>query len=142
MHQQHPQPTQLFAFFKLGSNLVSHDGKIHNGIITTLLDENLCFCGFPNLPSKRGVTARLTVNYLQKAPPNSNVVLVAQVKSAKGRKVVVEGYVETLGDHDDGHDGQGKGKGNSKGGVRIADAVCILVEPTWFKYLSWVPLFN
>lgn len=105
------------------SDLIGSDGKIHNGIVLTLMDEALCFCGFDKLPSKRGVTANLNVDFNNKIHPGSTFVLSAKVQEARGRKVLIRGTLDSL-------------KGES-----IADAKCLLVEPRWFKWLSWVELF-
>lgn len=104
-------------------NLVALDGKIHNGIILTLLDESLCFCGFDRLPNKRGVTANLKVDFQGKLQPNSAFILTAKVAEARGRKVVINGTFTSLD------------------GDQIAHATCLLVEPRWFKWLNWVELF-
>lgn len=119
---------ELTSFYHLGSGLISQDGQIHNGIISTILDEGLCFCGFPKLPSKKGVTAKLSINFENQAPPNSTVVLRAKVIEAKGRKVVIDGSLETFP-----LDGSNP--------IKIANSKCILVEPKWFKYISWLQIF-
>lgn len=116
---------ELEAFYHLGEKLVDVDGNIHNGVVSTILDELLCFCGFPYLPSKRGVTAQLSINFLEQIKPDTSVVLKAKVVEHKGRKVIIDGHIETL----------------DKKPVRIADAVCVLVEPKWFKYFNWLSLF-
>lgn len=113
---------ELIAFHYLGGKLVSEDGKIHNGITSTILDEGLCAAGFPFLPSKKGVTAKLSVNFENEAPANDVVVLRAKVSDHKGRKVVIDGSIET----------------NDGTPLTIATAKCILVEPKWFKFFSWL----
>ncbi|ODV67448.1 hypothetical protein HYPBUDRAFT_152389 [Hyphopichia burtonii NRRL Y-1933] len=119
----------LTGFYHLGDQLISQDGEIHNGVVSTILDEGLCSCGFPQLPSKKGVTAKLSINFQNQAPPNSTVVLKAHISESKGRKVVIDGTLETLplreGDKP----------------LVIADSKCILVEPKWFKYFSWAQVF-
>lgn len=120
---------ELVLFGKAdNTNLVGLDGKIHNGIILTLLDESLCFCGFDRLPSGRGVTANLKVDFHGKLPPGSSFVLTAKVGQARGRKVVIDGKLEVL-------------SGRGAVGAPVADATCLLVEPKWFKWLTWVDLF-
>jgi acyl-coenzyme A thioesterase PaaI-like protein len=116
---------ELQAYYHLGQKLTSYDGKIHNGLLSTLLDELLCFCGFPLLPSGRGVTGKLSVEFDQQAKPDTTVLLKAKVKEHRGRKVVIEGHIETV---------EAKPK-------IIARAECILVEPKWFKYFSWLSIF-
>ncbi|KAI5963267.1 uncharacterized protein KGF55_003059 [Candida pseudojiufengensis] len=117
---------ELTSFYHLGDKLISQDGQIHNGIISTILDEGLCSAGFPLLPSRKGVTAKLSIDFKNQAPPQSTVVLHAKVQEAKGRKVVIGGYLETLP-----FDSKEKP-------LLIAESKCILVEPKWFKYFWWL----
>lgn len=115
---------ELVLFGKTAnSDLVGLDGKIHNGIVLTLLDESLCFCGFDKLPNKRGVTANLKVNFDGKLQPDSTFILTAKVQEARGRKVTITGDIKSLD------------------GDAVADCKCLLVEPKWFKWLTWVDLF-
>lgn len=120
---------ELTGFYYLGNKLISQDGQIHNGIVSTLLDEGLCSCGFPLLPTKKGVTASLSINFKEQAEPDTAVVLRAKVIEAKGRKVVINGYLETLPFD------------KSKKSKRIADSVCVLVEPKWFGFFTWFNIF-
>ncbi|KAL7665753.1 Thioesterase domain-containing protein [[Candida] zeylanoides] len=119
---------EITSFYHLGSKLASSDGQIHNGIVATILDEGLCMCGFPRLPSKKGVTAKLAIHFDNQAPPNSTVVLRAKVTEAKGRKVTIDGRLETFP-----LDGSPP--------LPIATSQSILVEPKWFKYLAWLQIF-
>ncbi|KAK6204379.1 HotDog domain-containing protein [Scheffersomyces amazonensis] len=116
---------ELTSFYHLGDKLISQDGQVHNGVVSTILDEGLCSCGFPLLPSKKGVTASLSIDFKNQAPPGSTVVLRAKVVEAKGRKVVIEGNLETLPFD------------KSEQPIEIAHSRCVLVEPKWFKYFSW-----
>lgn len=118
---------QLTGFYHLGKELVSQDGQIHNGVTATILDEGLCACGFAKLPSKKGVTANLKIDFHNQAPPDSTVVLKAEVVQHKGRKVVIEGTLSTFP-----FDGSKP--------VDIASSTCILVEPKWFRYFRWLDL--
>lgn len=117
---------ELTSFYHLGDKLISQDGQIHNGVVSTILDEGLCSAGFPLLPSKKGVTAKLLIDFKNQAPPQSTVVLHAKVKEHKGRKVVIEGYLETLPVN------------KSEKPLLIAESRCVLVEPKWFKYFRWL----
>ncbi|CAN3354984.1 MIOREX complex component 3 [Diutina catenulata] len=122
---------KLVSFFHLGKKLTSADGQIHNGVVATMLDEGLCMAGFPLLPSKRGVTAKLAIDFKNQAPPNSTVVLKAEVVESKGRKVVIDGglsLIDSTGEHPEWE------------GRTIATAKCILVEPRWFKYFKYFQL--
>lgn len=118
---------ELTAFYHLGRRLVSADGRIHNGVTATILDEGLCMCGFPKLPSKKGVTGQLSIDFKNQAPPESTVVLRASVKEIKGRKVVIDGVLLTFP-----FDGLAE--------MEIAHGRCVLVEPKWFKYLLWLQI--
>lgn len=118
---------ELTAFYHLGKQLISQDGQIHNGVTATILDEGLCACGFPQLPSKKGVTAKLTIDFKNQAPPNSTVVLRAKIVESKGRKVVIEGALSTF-------------PLNGDKPFEIATSRCVLVEPKWFRYLRWLQI--
>ncbi|PSK37953.1 hypothetical protein C7M61_003204 [Candidozyma pseudohaemuli] len=119
---------ELTAFYHLGKELVSGDGMLHNGITSTILDEGLCACGFSKLPSKKGVTANLSIDFKNQAQPQSTVVLRARVEEAKGRKVVIKGnllvFPTRIGEKP----------------MEIASAKCVLVEPRWFKYFRWLQI--
>lgn len=118
---------ELTGFYHLGKELVSQDGLIHNGVTSTILDEGLCACGFAKLPTKKGVTANLTIDFHNQAPPDSTVVLRAKVVEHKGRKVVIKGTLSMLA-MDDAKT------------TEIASSTCVLVEPKWFRYFRWLDL--
>lgn len=117
---------EFVGFYHLGSKLVSQDGRVHNGVVATLLDEGLCACGFPRLPSTKGVTAQLALNFENEADPETTVVLRAKIIEARGRKVVSGGTLESF-------DPEGKTQPHV-----IASGKVVLVEPNWFKYFRWV----
>lgn len=119
---------ELVGFFFLGKQLLGNDGGSHRGIISLLLDETLCLCGFPFLPSKMGVTANLTIDYKNPAPPSVVLVLRAHLVEHKGRKAVINGELETFP------------LLASEKKTEIAKATCVLVEPRWFRFLSWLNL--
>lgn len=118
---------ELTGFYHLGKELISQDGQLHNGVTATILDEGLCACGFSKLPSKKGVTANLKIDFHNQAQPDSTVVLKAKVVESKGRKVVIEGTLSTFP-----HDGIKP--------MDIASSRCVLVEPKWFRYFRWLDL--
>lgn len=128
----------LAVFYHLGSDLSNENNIVHKGIISLLLDEGLCYCGFPSLPNKRGVTAQLKLDFKKDIPPDTTVVLRAKVSELKGRKCIVDGTLEAI---------PRKnffqyicGIEPNHGEVYVA-ARCILVEPKWFKYFTWLPMF-
>lgn len=117
---------EFVGYYHLGSQLVSQDGRIHNGVVSTLLDEGLCSCGFPRLPSTKGVTAQLALKFINEADPDTTVVLRAKIVEARGRKVVSAGTLESY-DPD-----------SKKPAQVIAEGRVVLVEPHWFKWFRWV----
>ncbi|KAH3685430.1 hypothetical protein WICPIJ_003588 [Wickerhamomyces pijperi] len=74
---------------------------------------------------KRGVTAKLTIDFKDRVKTDATVLLKAKVVESKGRKVVIAGHIETVDENPE----------------VIATANCILVEPKWFKYFSWLSMF-
>ncbi|GAV54355.1 hypothetical protein ZYGR_0AL00870 [Zygosaccharomyces rouxii] len=118
--------------YQLGKQLGDSQGYVNNGVLSILLDEALCYCGFPLLPSKRGVTARLDLDFVGKIPVDSTVVLKARVVEHKGRKCVISGTLESV----PGMEKSWWGRLMSVWGVECyARAKCVLVEPKWFKWL-------
>lgn len=126
---------KLTVFYHLGNNLANEKKTVHKGILTLLLDEALCYCGFPTLPSKRGVTARLNVKFFRDIPIDSTVILNANVVESKGRKCIIKGTLESLSESN------GMWWSSNNKPIIYATAECILVEPKWFKYISWVNVF-
>lgn len=124
---------EIVVFYHLGKDLGNENGKVHKGVLSLLLDEALCYCGFPTLPSKRGVTAKLDVHFEKDIPADSTIVLRANVMESKGRKCIIDGTLESL-------------PSNSfsrlfLGPTVYASASCILVEPTWFRHLARINIF-
>lgn len=76
--------------------MCGHDGIVHGGLLSTLLDEGLARCCFPALPNKIGVTANLTINYRKPTRADQLVMLVAKTTKVEGRKAWVEGRIESL----------------------------------------------
>ncbi|SCU87087.1 LAMI_0D04676g1_1 [Lachancea mirantina] len=127
---------ELVVFYHLGHNLGNERGNVHKGIVALLMDEALCYCGFPTLPSKRGVTARLDLTFAHDVPADSTVVLRARVRETKGRKCVIDGTLESLPATRPWYNPWGPTKR-----TQIASGTCILVEPKWFKHMSWFSAF-
>ncbi|CEP60226.1 Mrx3p LALA0_S01e05886g [Lachancea lanzarotensis] len=129
-----PESKELVVFYHLGHNLGNEKGNVHKGVVSLLLDEALCYCGFPTLPSKSGVTARLDLQFHQDVPTDCTVVLKAHVVEAKGRKCVIGGTLETLPSR------VWYKPWTNKTSSVLATATCILVEPKWFKHVQWMRL--
>ncbi|CAL9735795.1 MIOREX complex component 3 [Monosporozyma servazzii] len=128
----------LVIFYHLGSDLSNENNKIHKGILSLLLDEGLCYCGFPLLPSKRGVTAKLMLDFKKEIPSDTTVVLRAKVSELKGRKCVIKGTLEAVPKKNIFQYLCGIEPSH---GETYVSAECILVEPKWFKYLNWLHIF-
>lgn len=80
----------------IGSNVCSHPGIVHGGLLATLLDECFAWCCFPRFPKRVGVTANLSVDYRAPAPANSYYLLNAEVVKLEGRKAWLKGHIEKL----------------------------------------------
>lgn len=109
-----PSSTQ---FFYLGKALCGHPGIVHGGLLATLLDEGLARACFPALPNKIGVTASLKIDYKHPCPGNSFVVLKAETTKVEGRKAWVKGWIEILGEDEEGT------------GVKVVEAEALFIEP-------------
>lgn len=109
-----PSSTQLYY---LGKALCGHPGIVHGGLLATLLDEGLARACFPALPNKIGVTASLKLDYKHPCPGDSYVVLKAETIKVEGRKAWVKGWIEMLGDDEEGT------------GVKVVEAEALFIEP-------------
>ena len=140
---------ELTVIYHLGAELGNRDGNVHKGLLSLLLDEALCYCGFPLLPSKRGVTARLSLEFFEDIPVDTTIILKANVKEIKGRKCIIEGHLEQFPLEVSSRNGTRSWNlphiwgFNHKQEIakKFAKANCILVEPTWFKYFKWLDMF-
>ncbi|KAK7205688.1 HotDog domain-containing protein [Myxozyma melibiosi] len=112
------------AVFKVGKNLCGHPGIVHGGLLATILDEGLCNTGFYALPSNIGVTARLKLDYRAPAYADQILVLKARVTKHEGRKVWVEGHIETV-----------PAKSGQKPQV-LVESEAMVVEPKWAGMLT------
>lgn len=124
---------EIVVFYHLGKDLGNENGKVHKGILSLLLDEALCYCGFPTLPSKRGVTAKLDIHFDNDIPADSTIVLKAHVTQSRGRKCIIDGTLESVPSN--------PVTSLVMGPTTYARAQCILVEPKWFRIFSRVDLF-
>ncbi|EGG00928.1 uncharacterized protein MELLADRAFT_27996, partial [Melampsora larici-populina 98AG31] len=96
--------SEAVIFVHLGRSLCGHDGIIHGGLCATILDEALGRIALQNLPSKLGVTASLSLSYRSPTFADQFVVIRTRLsrdpaKRPAGRKVWVEGRLETLKGH-------------------------------------------
>lgn len=85
---------ELLVLLKTPEHATGHSGISHGGFIATLFDEPLCYAAYPILPHHTGVTASLTVNYLQPIQAGSWVLLKAEATGKEGsRKVIVNAHL-------------------------------------------------
>ncbi|KAF7290231.1 4HBT domain-containing protein [Mycena indigotica] len=109
---------EALAFVHLGRGLCGHDGIIHGGLLATLLDEALFRTAAAHLPSKAGVTAKLTLNYRAPTRADQFVVLRTSLVSQSGRKAFVKGTVEALD------------------GTVLVEAEALFIEPRYAKLMK------
>ncbi|KFX94532.1 hypothetical protein O988_06249 [Pseudogymnoascus sp. VKM F-3808] len=86
----------LIQILHLGSDLCGHSGIVHGGMLATMLDDGFANCCSAALPNKIGVTANLNINYCTPVSAGDFVVLRANTTKIEGRKIWVEGHIETL----------------------------------------------
>jgi 3'-phosphoadenosine 5'-phosphosulfate synthase len=80
----------------LGMDLCGHPGIVHGGMLATMLDEGFANCCSAAFPNKNGMTANLNINYRAPVFARNFVVLRANTTKVQGRKIWVEGHIETL----------------------------------------------
>ncbi|KAK3934003.1 HotDog domain-containing protein [Diplogelasinospora grovesii] len=82
----------------LGSDVCGHLGVVHGGLLATMLDEVFLRCCSEALPHAVFMTANLTINYKSPVYVGRDVAIRVKIISVEGRKVRVEGCIETLDD--------------------------------------------
>lgn len=103
--------------------LFGRENTTHYGVGTTLLDEGLAQCAFPYLPTKYGVTATLDVQMKRPLPSDEFLVLVATPGDHQGRKSYASGTLHALKD--------------TNLGPALMSGRVLMVEPWYFKYITW-----
>ena len=115
---------QVVSISYLSTDMCGHVGMVHGGMLATIMDEGMGYCGLAALPNKIGVTANLTVNYRAPTPAGSFVVLKAEIVKLEGRKVWVKARIELLGD-------------GIEPGRLLVEGDSLFVEPKYAKV--WFP---
>lgn len=143
---------ELSCYFHLGKQLLNPEDKTtYKGALSLVMDEVLCFTGFPKLPHKKGVTASLQLDFLNdEIPVDQLLVLNCKIKEQKGRKCITTCELLPVREH-------ANESTSSTGLLRyfscfsnapppssnvLARGTCVLVEPKWFKYFDWVDIFS
>ncbi|EHA50915.1 hypothetical protein MCOR07_011173 [Pyricularia oryzae] len=80
----------------VGEDLCGYPGIIHGGFLATMLDEGLARCCLPAVSNTIVLTANLNIDYRAPCKANQYIVLRAKTVKVEGRKVSVEGRLETL----------------------------------------------
>ncbi|KFY03866.1 hypothetical protein V490_00068 [Pseudogymnoascus sp. VKM F-3557] len=86
----------LIQILYLGSDLCGHPGIVHGGMLATILDEGFANCCSAAFPNKSGMTAKLDITYRSPVFARNYVVLRVNMAKMQGRKIWVEGKIETL----------------------------------------------
>ena len=86
----------LIQISYLGSDLCGHPGIVHGGMLATMLDEGFANCCSAAFPNKNGMTAKLVIDYRAPVFARNYVVLRVKITEMQGRKIWVEGQIETL----------------------------------------------
>ncbi|EMR09519.1 hypothetical protein PNEG_02105 [Pneumocystis murina B123] len=113
---------EITIIFHLGTQICGYENIIHGGLLATLIDEGFARCSYLMFPNKPRFTANLNINYRAPAKANNYYVLKAKVTKMEGRKVWIEGHIETLSSYS-----LFSNKGNKP--VIIADATALFIEP-------------
>ncbi|KAJ3051068.1 hypothetical protein HK097_007948 [Rhizophlyctis rosea] len=105
--------TEIIAIIHVGERMCGHDGIVHGGVLSTLMDEMLARCTIPSLPNHIGFTANLNINFRKPVRANQFLILHSRLKRLDGRKAYGEAWIE-------GIDGQG---------VKYVEAEALFVSP-------------
>ncbi|KAI8991173.1 HotDog domain-containing protein [Mycotypha africana] len=105
--------TELTTVLHLGKKLCGHEGIIHGGLAATILDETLCYLGYPALaPNKVVFTANLNINYRKPILSNQWVVIKAKLDKKEEYKAHVSASIRSL-----------------KEDALLTEATCLLIAP-------------
>lgn len=88
--------SSLIQISYLGLDLCGHPGIVHGGMLATMLDEGFANCCSAAFPNKNGMTANLNINYRAPVLARTYIVLRVNMTKMHGRKIWVEGQIETL----------------------------------------------
>lgn len=76
---------------------VGHIGIAHGGFLAAILDESLCFCAYPILPHRTGMTVSLNIEYKSPTPANAWMLVRAIARGKPGsRKATVNADIYSL----------------------------------------------
>jgi acyl-coenzyme A thioesterase PaaI-like protein len=73
----------------IGRDVCGQHEFVHDGLLTTIVDESLARCCFPALPNRIGVTANLNIDFLKQIPADS--YLLVKVRTINGSNFLTIG---------------------------------------------------
>lgn len=121
---------EQLLLLKTPKEATGHAGISHGGFLATVIDESLCYAAYPVLPNHIGVTASLSVDYLQPVMAESWIVIRSIAESESGsRKAKVEAEVFSV-------DLSSENIPWKLGEKPHAKATQLVVEPKWHAKLA------
>ncbi|KAJ5963428.1 thioesterase family protein [Penicillium vulpinum] len=69
----------LIQIFHLGPKLAGWPGRLHGGLLATMIDESFGLCSPFEMPKRIPITVRLEINYQNPSPPNELYILEAKL---------------------------------------------------------------
>lgn len=138
---------ELSCYFHLGKQFLNtSDNTTYKGALTLVMDEVLCFTGFPKLPHKKGVTASLELEFLKdQIPTDELLVLNCKIKEQKGRKCITTCELHPVAAKSITSTDVLRSLDALEAQLQesvLARGTCVLVEPKWFKYFGWIDIFS
>ncbi|KAF8528419.1 HotDog domain-containing protein [Hysterangium stoloniferum] len=88
--------TEAWVFIHLGRGVCGHDGIVHGGLLSTLLDEGCGRNAMLAFPSHIGVTANLNLDFKAPTKADQFVVMKTKLIEVNGRKAIIHGQIEDL----------------------------------------------
>ncbi|KAJ3040864.1 hypothetical protein HDV00_010324 [Rhizophlyctis rosea] len=90
------EQTEITAVIHVGSRMCGHDGIVHGGVLSTLMDEMLARATIPSLPNGMGFTANLNINFRKPVSSDQFLVLRSRLNKVEGRKAFAEAWIESV----------------------------------------------
>ncbi|CAK7901350.1 hypothetical protein CAAN1_11S02542 [[Candida] anglica] len=123
-----------YTFLHFGDELSGHKALIHGGLLATILDELTCRLAFQNFPSRKGVTASLSLSYKKPCYVNSYVLVRCEVTKKSGRKCWVKGSIYGLNLEQLNENSDQSAIENAEN--LLTECECLVIEPRWVKELQ------
>jgi len=88
--------TEAWVFIHLGRGICGHDGVVHGGLLSTLLDEGCGRNAILTFPSHTAFTANLNLDFKVPTKADQFVVMKTKLIELNGRKAIIYGQIEDL----------------------------------------------